>query len=246
MALSLANRGTWSGYVENFSFISGTDDLRLTIDVDASGDISGTVTLGGASAPPPATTPAVGWPAGYAYGTHAGLEYAEGYAYRTSAVRWQSLRLRTQLATNEAWNDWCVMQTPYRVPQDNTYFCVSLQSSVTLSPPCQTLGDAGAPNTIVDCGKLGLCVLEGCTCTSSGCAATELGANVFVDVALNGDKGDGSIRLVAWKNKAAGFYANHSSGNFAQPGPHAATPPPRAERTHSPPPAVATTSTTRA
>lgn len=200
-ALSLANRGTWTGYVENFSFISGADELRLTIDVDASGEVTGTVTLGGGAASA-ATNPDVGWPAGYMYGAHAGMEYVEGYAYPASEVRWQSLRLRMQVATNEAWRDWCALQTPYFYSEGNRYSCLPLQSSVSLSPPCQILGDGGAPVANVDCGKLALCAEDVCACTGGGCTATLQDANVFLDVSLDGDRGDGSIRMGAagWVN----------------------------------------------
>src|SRR5688572_9769558 len=80
--------GTWEGYIENYSFISGSDAIRVTVTNANDTLICGTVVLGNPTTPPPVTDGNTAYPPGRFDppnlltgwdGTGLLLVYAEGF-----------------------------------------------------------------------------------------------------------------------------------------------------------------------
>jgi hypothetical protein len=199
-ALSQQASGDWVGYIENFTtqpFMSGSDDVKLSLHVQADGSLAGTVTLGGGSPPPVPTDPNVGW--GFdqmIWGITPNLNLMEGYHYEVHAPNWEALRLRGRFSTMQPWGPWCALQTPilYTTSPESIYGCVpNAGASMTSDNACFVSTDPPQP---VDCGKLALCMFPDypCHCTASGCTGTISDDNSF-DVALDADSGNGSISL---------------------------------------------------
>ena len=109
---------SWTGYIENYQFPSGSDLLNITFASDAAGNMVGTVTLGTGTPPPPATDPNVGYPAsveamlvsGGATGIVGYL--AEGFAYPIVNGTLTTNRMRFDVNRNDLWQSWCALETP--------------------------------------------------------------------------------------------------------------------------------------
>lgn len=200
-ALSQSIQGTWDGYFEtpgsgNF----GPDDsLRITISVDPSGTLSGTVTLGTGPVPPPPTDNTMAWPPGYDFS----LSYLPGFHYAAQNLRWDSGRLRFDIGSREPWKDWCAAQTSYSHPEYSVdwYNCVP-GGDLFLNPDgtCTAVACDGTYNesgvcsgpvtrTPFDCGRAYACAGV-CGCDANGCRAGE--ADTLFDIALRNGYGDGS------------------------------------------------------
>ena len=198
-ALSQQASGDWVGYIENFTtlpFESGSDNVKLSLHVKSDGSLAGSMTLGTGAPPAPPTDPNVGWPAtSPSLGGPASLFLIEGYTYGVQTPNWEALRLRGSFSTPEPWGAWCALQTPVldtANPGDH-YGCVP---NVGFSMSADQCTLSSSPPQPIDCGKLALCGFPDnpCHCTATGCTSVTYGDNTF-DVALDGDRGNGSISL---------------------------------------------------
>jgi hypothetical protein len=199
---------SWTGYVENYHFASGSDRIKLVFTTDASGKVTGTVTFGNVPAPPPATDPNVGYPLG---ASSYDDKILEGPAFTIRNGSLQSYRLRFAVDTSELWAGWCALQTP---PSDGSDTCIPNwsgrndgQGQCVLFPPTSSFygGDAGpdawpAGTQFVDCAKMQLCQDRICKCSPSGCTVSSpdeifspFRFNGSFDVFLANGTGSGSV-----------------------------------------------------
>ncbi len=99
--LSQAVAGDWTGYLEDFSFPSGSDAIKISIAVAPDGALSGQVVLGAGSAPPTATDPDVAWPQGV---SAASVRYGlEGASYDALNILWEANRLKFSISLYSPW-----------------------------------------------------------------------------------------------------------------------------------------------
>jgi hypothetical protein len=187
---------SWTGYLENYMFRSGSDAVRISFTPDATGQVSGVVRLGNGTPPPPPTDPNVGYPADLVSGgfevAFGAREYlAEGFAYSMRTATVVGPRLRFMIDNSELWREWCALQ----MPAGTSGTCLPNEGAMT-SGDGQTCGifDPAANRYVpVDCGKLALCGFSGtCMCDASGCAV-RTGENLTVfDVTFDDVRASGS------------------------------------------------------
>jgi hypothetical protein len=185
-------RGQWTGYVENFSFPSGSDAIQLSFAVSGNG-LTGTVILGQGSPPPPATDPDAPWPVGWPAPSE-GFRYArtiEGFAYTAHDIRSENQRIRFTVLLTDAYLPWCALQTTYRDAQGNFACMPNVGWSNDGSGQCVL---NTTPTTTVPCARIDMCVPGGtiCACSAQGCVSAE-GMPTSFDIALRGGVGDGSM-----------------------------------------------------
>jgi hypothetical protein len=199
---------SWTGYIENFQFRSGSDAVKITFASDAAGNMVGTVALGSGQPPPPATDPNVGYPADLLAGSSAavigaaGGYIAEGFRYSIRAGTVTGSRLRFGIRTGELWTGWCALQTP--IPptgQCDEAVCQStcLPNAASMIGPngCALANPTTHQYEPVDCGKLALCGAGGvCLCYASGCTVRDDGGSLIsFDLAVTNDTAFGSVTL---------------------------------------------------
>jgi hypothetical protein len=188
---------SWTGYIANHKFPSGSDVIKIAFVVEPSGQLVGTVTLGSGAPPAPPTDPNVGYPPGYTVrappGTLPTILY-EGFAYPMLRATQTGSRLQFGIGFWELWKDWCAIQTP----APGSTLCLSNRYIMTPAPPADwtqcsyRVSDTGE-DMPVDCGKVQLCVLSpACTCDAVACAVVDRGVQISFDLAITGDRADGS------------------------------------------------------
>jgi hypothetical protein len=185
---------SWTGYVENFKFGSGSDRIKLSFAIDGAGEVLGTVTFGNGMAPPPATDPNVGYPPGMETTQTMPAEYLEGPAYGIKTGSLAANRLRFTIDMVDLWSDWCKLQTP---PVDGSDLCVPNWGGESL--PGHTVCYLYSPSgdkVPIDCVKWDLCFMSRiCKCSPAGCAVNyeESGYKLSFDVFLANGTGSGSM-----------------------------------------------------
>ena len=175
---------SWTGYIENFKFPSGSDAVKISFAVEAgTGQVIGTVIFGNGTPPPPPTDPNVGYPPGYIAGFPAASFVQEGYGYTVRNGTLAGSRLKVGVRLVELWTGWCALQTPV----DSSGFCVHNNPATGQDEP-------------IDCAKLRLCEFDMvCRCDASAgtCAVTidgdynDISFDVTVDVTAV--RADGSV-----------------------------------------------------
>jgi hypothetical protein len=191
---------SWTGYVENYTFPSGSSVIHLTYATDANGNVAGQIVFGQGAPPPPATNPNVGYPPAidsYAFFANSSplgpltLYIAEGYSYALDLGTLVSDRLRFDVPLNQLWAGWCALETSSTCPPLNA----------TADPSTQTCSQdttaAGDPMPI-DCGKAVLCgrVLSPCDCSGSGpCKLSTRENSQAFDIFVTGETASGSSTL---------------------------------------------------
>src|SRR6185436_19984056 len=120
--------GTWSGYFQGYTLLSGSDAVTLALEHPAGGGDQIRVVFG--TEPPPALPTAAtdAWIAGSAppdfVSPLANYGPFDGFAYVAHEVRWQGRRLTFSIATWDPWQTWCQLQTSYPYPNGNRNRCV--------------------------------------------------------------------------------------------------------------------------
>jgi hypothetical protein len=192
---------TWTGYVENFMFPSGSDALTVTVAADAQGNTVGTITLGHGTPPAPATNPNIGYPPSLEMNSLGigvlgdALDfYAEGYPYTFDQGALTSQRLKVTAKLNQLWAGWCSIETE---AGDSGTCLPNTGGMASGQGDACAYGDPNNPGKYipVDCGKFALCGLASvCTCTASGCTLnSSMGSDVSLDIAINGGTANGSL-----------------------------------------------------
>jgi hypothetical protein len=186
---------SWTGYVENYQFPSGSDLINLTFASDAAGHMVGTVILGSGTPPPPAIDPNVGYPTGYGDNTPgvASNSYvAEGFAYPMASAIGTPDRMRFEVHLTDLWRGWCALQTPVFSGTPNYYRCLPSWSGLESANTCSLTDPATNQSVPVDCGKFILCAST-CSCTSSACVPNEDLEDLSFDLSLTDTRSDGSV-----------------------------------------------------
>ena len=177
----------WEGYIENFEFTSGSDTIRVELDVSAS-PVTGKILFGDAPLLPAATDPDVGHPAGLDRDGPPGSLPYEGFEFTATDLDLTQDRLRFNASSLEVWAGWCAMQTPILSEGADPPFYACL-------PNVYTWDDNGciSDSVAVDCGKLYLCNLSHtCACADTGCAVVP-GTDLAFDLLLEQDRAHGSV-----------------------------------------------------
>jgi hypothetical protein len=195
--------GQWDGYVEAYTFPSGTDRVRVTLDKNGNGQLQ----VGDGSVAPPPTNPDVGYPdalnrdvvkilTGQIPSTSSSvMQYLwDGIAYPVAGARIESERVRFTLdpASAPVFGQWCVRQTTtycYDGPSSQVCHCVSPSAMNYPDGACgYPSPDDPATRIPVDCGKMELCN-DVCACTPTGCTKSDqiLTYSFQFDAALSDD-----------------------------------------------------------
>jgi hypothetical protein len=188
--------GTWSGYFENFTFPSKSDDIRLSIAQNADGIGKISVVLGMGTPPAPPTSAAATWPptanaSPSALGQLAGT-YIEGFVYDAYEVQWDAGRLRFVINGDEPWQPYCQLQTSYYIASEARYLCTpSGGGSGSENPDGSfTCYSNGVP---LSCMQAFACD-ELCACAAGGCGANVNNTTSF-DITFTGTKGEGNVTV---------------------------------------------------
>jgi len=181
--------GTWVGYVENHTFSSGSDAIKITLAPGtAVGSLQGTVVLGKGDPPPPPQDPEVGYPQGLDDDLHPYLPY-EGFVYTClSPTVPQQKRLKFTIQLEELWKAWCELQTK-TYPFAESYQCVPPGAFHHSSQGCTLDNALTGAKEAVDCGKWTLCSagMGVCSCTATSCTVDLKGGASF-DLSLSGNE----------------------------------------------------------
>jgi cysteine-rich repeat protein len=193
---------SWTGYIENYQFASGSDVIDFTFAIDFSGQVIGKVVLGNGTPPPPATDPNVGYSAnlpdamGKVVRDPVTGYWAEGFAYSMAKGTFSPERLRFTISNFELWSGWCALQTPV----DDSGMCLpnwggSSNPGSGTSSQCYQQNPANGQNTVVDCGKFNLCVVSRvCLCSTTACVFDPNGGTpASFDLAISGTTANGSV-----------------------------------------------------
>ena len=188
--------GVWAGYIEAYSFPSGSDGLEITIaSVDqATGAMTGSVRLGEGLPPAPATDGDVGYPAGFKFNQYPWLSH-EGFAYTLVDATLTDARFRATFVTNELWSGWCALQTPYPMGDspEHGYNCLPNWGYMGSDSGCSQPDPMTGQQVPVDCDKLFLCEKRRvCSCDANQCVSSAQDI-VTLDVAIDGSIADGTI-----------------------------------------------------
>ena len=172
---------TWTGYVDDsdnpdFEFPSGSNAIRLTLAVDAYGQVAGMVWLGNGQPPPPATDPDVGYPPepwvrSNQYGQLSHY-WAEGFGYSMTNGTLSPDSLQFSIDNQELWSGWCALQPTTWANDGGSCLPNWDSTSTTLAngqPYCYQTNPDNKQVAVRDCGKLALCDSGVCTCSTTNC-----------------------------------------------------------------------------
>jgi hypothetical protein len=192
---------SWTGYLENYQFQSGSDVIRFTFATDSTGRVAGTAFLGNGTPPAPATDPNVAYPPEFIANGGFIPYWVEGFAYSMADGKLSSSRLQFTVQSYELWSGWCALQTP----GDDGGMCLPSWNSSCANGKCTLTNPAnGQELTNVDPDILSLCLLdEVCLCSTTTCGANlpGFGSTASFDLSLSGTAASGSV---------AGTFGDHN------------------------------------
>ena len=211
---------TWTGHVDDsdnpdFEFASGSNAIRLTLAVDAYGQVAGMVWLGNGQPPPPATDPNVGYPPepwvrSNQYGELSDY-WAEGFGYSMTNGTYSPDHLQFSIDNKELWSGWCALQ-PTTWANDGGSFLPNWDStSTTLAngqPYCYQTNPSNNQVVVRDCGKLALWSSGACTCSTTSCDYQPNSSDSMAafDLALSNGTAAGSLRGLFMNEPIAKVY----------------------------------------
>ncbi len=178
---------SWTGYVESYHCVSGSDALTLSFAVGPDGVVAGTLTLGAGSPPPPAMDPNVGYPPGVQ--STLPNYVLEGFPYTIARGTLTGSRLQFAIWTREVWAGWCALQVP--IPHTGSCFAGgSYQENA--DGTCDLVAPDGQRSQ-VDCGKLNICASDVCTCNETSCVVSFTSGKIDFDISLMSAMASGSV-----------------------------------------------------
>jgi hypothetical protein len=186
---------TWDGFLEDWTFASGSDRIRLTLDKDGNGTLEAGDDVDYGT---PQADVLYAQPTYYAQERPFRTLY-EGFKYTVLAANVADKRLQLGVDGYEIFSSWCPLETSYleepppppdphnpiffQMPMNppGTYVCndgtidgTIDANSATFARPGGTcnLDHPDGSQTTVDCGQEIYCAFAGapCTCTESGCS----------------------------------------------------------------------------
>ena len=140
-----AYAATWDGYIEAYTFLDGSDRVRVTVTEDG----TGTIRFGDHDLWPPASDPNAVYPPDFEDG--AALSSCppvavawDGFVYPLKNLRVEQERLRASAASEAIFGSWCSIQQPISVGS-GAYACIDTNSWIAgYGPGCVgTDPDAG-------------------------------------------------------------------------------------------------------
>jgi hypothetical protein len=195
--------GTWSGYFENFTFPSKSDNLLLSLSQNADGSGKISVVLGMGPPPAPPTSAAATWPpttdpSSVMDLTELAGSYIEGFTYDAYDVQWDGGRLRFVINDDEPWQPYCQLQTSYYVTENMPagYQCIPGNGSGSGNSDGSTTCYAanGQPKPpVVSCMQAFACDML-CACDAAGCGA-QVSRTTSFDITFTGTKGQGNVAI---------------------------------------------------
>jgi hypothetical protein len=193
--------GVWKGYIESFTFPSGSDAVVLSLKASG-GAVVGTAVFGNAPTPTPATDPNGPYPANYHMTTPF---HGEGFAFTLLGGTFDGTRFRGGVMTLELFASWCSIQTKtYEfAPDSGVYSCLPNWGYSSNFNTCTSTNPGNPSDKLVyDCEKLDLCNGGACACTMKGCAPLMLVApgDITFDLMLQSSSMDGSTVAFGGKN----------------------------------------------
>jgi len=191
---------SWTGYIEQYTFASGSDAIKLTFSTDDHGNAVGTIVFGQGVPPAPATDPNVGYPLAFLPAAQTmsidGVYVSEGFDYTFDAGKLDGQRLQLTANLAQLWSGWCALQVS---PGPGFGPCFTTSSGrlgateLAGLQTCSVTNYDPAQDLQVDCGKLLLCTDERvCSCTTASCDVNRVDA-VF-DLFLTGKTMSGSVK----------------------------------------------------
>jgi hypothetical protein len=171
---TLGSSQSWTGHIENYEYIYGSGDVRLTFAVDSTGHVVGTAVLGSGIPPAPATDPNVEYPPGLTAQGGPNMAWFQGFSYSMLDGKLTAQRLQFTLRNSELWSGWCALQTPV----DDSGMCLPNGAVTCENGKCTiTSSTNGQKITNVDSGRLTLCTMDQvCLCSTTACGANLEGA----------------------------------------------------------------------
>jgi hypothetical protein len=193
--------GTWRGYGEAFQLSSGSDVMSFAFSATPDGSLTGVVTFGAGSPPPPATNGDTAYPSP---GTGGTVENPEtffpysGFPYTATHLSFDGTRLTFGVSMGQLWKTWCPFQNSYDWPGAGRCSCAPNWSGhADGNGHCFVMNpDTGAEDAI-DCVLVEQCEIivnpAVCTCTISGCTAVLDAESATFDMQLSTGRLDGSM-----------------------------------------------------
>ncbi|HLK41358.1 MAG TPA: hypothetical protein VKU41_31625 [Polyangiaceae bacterium] len=193
--------GVWTGYLEAYTFQTGSDAVVITFTAAPDGTLVATAAFGKGQAPPPPVNGNEGYPADvYPPGTDtpSSLEFPfEGFPYTATELSFDGARLALGVVRNELWRDWCTLQTSYSSESGAACGCLPNwggMGSTDLGGMCFLDDPATGEAVPVACFVFDACAFYAvCSCTSAGCSVDMTQPNARLDVRLTSGHLDGSI-----------------------------------------------------
>lgn len=183
----------WTGYVEAFTFPSGSDAVRIVFDSAPAGttSTSGVVIFGEGTPPPPATDPNVGYPPGV---RSLPVVLVEGMPYPFTDASVSASRIQLTADASVVYERWCELQYPVPLaPGATSYGCLPNAGGFTVDGQCGYVDPATDTMHYVDCGRARLCAIGGpCVCDASECHAHASSIGTF-DFHVVGSDGAGTM-----------------------------------------------------
>lgn len=177
---------TWDGYVEAYTFQSGTDRVHITLDANGHGSFQ----VGDGPLLPTPTDPSVGYPAAlretsnsYGPGQYADMLY-DGLAYPVEDTRVESERIRLSFEPHSAFTGWCEAQTPMLDPGATPAFYSCAPTGWSYNGTTCTVSATGNFEEPYDCGKLSICSYA-CACDATSCTSRTPYDAIELDAALD-------------------------------------------------------------
>jgi hypothetical protein len=190
--LAVEISGTWTGYVESYTFSDQSDAVTLNLSV-AGSTVTGQATFGMSAAPPAPTDPSVGYPPGLSLdpgGAGALSGPYPGFAFTIQNGTFSGDRLQFATSTTELWSAWCAAQTPIADEVNaGNYSCVH-NWGITGGATCSQTDPMTQQIIPVDCTKYVLCQ-QVCACTAQACSAGS-DQSVHFDLNIQLPRADGS------------------------------------------------------
>jgi hypothetical protein len=194
---------TWTGYVEDYQFPSGSNAIRLAFAIDSYGQVAGTVFFGDGSPPPPATDPNVGYPPVsflVANNNPLGNYWAEWFGYSIALGTSSPPRLQFTVENYELWSGWCALQLITWVGGDSGTCLPNWEGGridyANGDPPqCYLRNPTNQQDTVLDCGKYDLCITDRvCLCSEIECVSGQMrGAEAAFDLVLANNIATGTV-----------------------------------------------------
>ncbi|MEI9941041.1 MAG: hypothetical protein WDO69_27810 [Pseudomonadota bacterium] len=191
-ATSFVLSGLWFGYLEEFTFRDGTDDVWLS--VGGGGGVSGQIRFGNSPVPPLATDAEAIYPPGVTNPSSDSLALAEGpYTgawFTLLNPEFDGQHLQFDISRNEVFDSWCKLQTPY-VSRDG-YSCMPDWGSFGTADDCSQQDPTTLKLVPRSCFQLAMCYdWHACSCDGSGCTGSLKPTGHF-DLSFEDLEADGS------------------------------------------------------